>query len=169
MFRAKLTFIPEKLRCYLDESGIDDNEVYHYAWGPKGERIYGLKMGYKNKRLSIISTLNQGKVQAPFVFEGYCNTEIICFYIEKILIPTLMPGQVIIMDNASFHKSRKIEQLIEEAGCRLLYLPTYSPDLNPIEHFWSPIKSYMRKALPKNNYDLFEAAKVAFNNVNTYM
>jgi len=71
------------------------------------------------------------------------------------------------MDNASFHKSKKIKEIIEKANCRLLYLPAYSPDLNPIEHFWFALKNSMRKLLHQNKADLYEAASYAFQSVSS--
>jgi transposase len=149
----------------MDESGIDDNETYPYAWGTYGQRIYGIKKANRTKRLSIISALNDNNLQAPFVFEGYCNKDVIQLYIEKVLAPTLKPGQTVIMDNASFHKSKKIKEAIEQDQCHLLYLPAYSPDLNPIEHFWAAIKNSMRKALTHDDFDLYKAAQFAFKYV----
>lgn len=149
----------------MDESGIDDNETYPYAWGAQGQRVYGIKKGNRAKRLSIISALNENNLQAPFVFEGYCNRDVIHLYIEQFLVPTLKPGQIVIMDNASFHKSKRIKEAIEKAQCQLLYLPAYSPDLNPIEHFWAAIKNSIRKVLARTDADLYEAAQFAFQNV----
>ena len=135
---------------YMDESGIDDNEHRLYGWNEKGTRLHGLKPGYKKKRVSIMSALCNKQLQAPFIFEGYCTTEMMIQYTEQILLPTLKEGQFVIMDNASFHKSPKIKQLIESAGCKLIYLPPYSPDFNPIEHYWHKIKNSIRKLLSKN-------------------
>ena len=136
---------------YLDESGIDDNEVYEYAWGKKGERIYGLRHSHRKKRLSIISSLNCRKLKAPFVFEGSCTKKLFEMYVEQILLPTLRPGQTVIMDNASFHKGNKITKLIEDAGCDLLYLPPYSPDFNPIEHYWTTVKYHIKTSARYKN------------------
>ncbi len=147
---------------YLDESGIDDNEEYPYAWGKKGSRIYAMKPSKKRKRLSIISALNQNSLQAAFVFEGSCNREIFESYLITVLLPTLKPGQTVIMDNVSFHKGGKIKKIIESAQCELLYLPTYSPDFNPIEHLWARVKNRIRHELPRNNRDLYKAAEYAF-------
>lgn len=137
---------------------MDDNEVCAYGWSPKGERLYAEKYAERNKRLSIVGALNQNKITASFIFEGYCNTQVIETYIEQVLVPTLIPGQIVIMDNASFHKSKKIRSLIEGAGCELLYLPTYSPDLNPIENAWSPIKNNIRRLLPQHENNICEVA-----------
>ena len=133
---------------FIDESGIDDNEFYAYGWAPKGKRLYAEKPGFKKKRISIIGALNEEKIKAPCPFEGYCNSEVFEAYIENLLVPTLRPGQTVILDNASFHKSVKTRKLIENAGCKVLFLPPYSPDFNPIEHFWFAIKHAVRKILP---------------------
>lgn len=77
-------------------------------------------------------------------FKGTCNTEVFNAWLSQVLIPELSPGQIIIMDNASFHKSAKTKELIEAAGCKLLYLPPYSPELNPIEKTWANIKGKIR-------------------------
>jgi len=81
------------------------------------------------------------------------------------LLPKTQPGQVIIMDNASFHRARRIRQTIEKAGCFLLFLPSYSPDFNPIEHWWHKVKTAIRKALPLFDFNVHKAAEAAFQNL----
>lgn len=92
---------------------------------------------------------------APFLFEGYSNQAVYETYVEQILAPSLRPGMVVIIDNARFHKSEKIERLIAAAGCRIIFLPPYSPDFNPIEHYWTAVKDAIRKAAlgTKNFYE----------------
>lgn len=94
--------------------------------------------------MSIIGALLQGKFFAPMTLQGTCNTDVILIYLREILLPKLAKGTTIVMDNATFHKSSDIKKLIENAGCHLLFLPPYSPDLNPIEHWWHKIKSILR-------------------------
>lgn len=134
------------MRVYVDESGIDNREDYGYGWNEKGQRFYDLKSGKRSIRVSIISGLNQGKLIAPLTLEGACNRSVFEQWLAEKLLPVLKPGQTVILDNASFHKSEKIRELIESAECQLEYLPPYSPDLNEIEHYWFPIKNRVRKS-----------------------
>ncbi len=149
----------------MDESGINSNESYPYGWSKKGERYYDSKPGKNRERLSIIGAGSQTRFFAPLVYQGYCSAQLIEFWLQKLLLPQLQPGQVIVMDNAPFHKSRKIRELIEEAGCELLFLPTYSPDFNPIEHWWHKVKTAIRKKLPLYNFDVNKAASAAFQSL----
>ena len=77
------------------------------------------------------------KVLAPFGYHGTCDAKLFNFWLEKFPVPLLKPGQIVIMDNASIHKTNTTQSIIDKAGCKLLFLPPYSPDLNPIEHFWA--------------------------------
>jgi transposase len=79
------------------------------------------------------------------LFTGTCNTKVFNQWLEHMLLPGLMTGSVIVLDNATFHKSKQTRQLVEQAGCQLLYLPPYSPDLNPIEKLWANLKRLWRK------------------------
>lgn len=129
----------------MDETGIDNRDTYDYGWNEKGSRFFGLKEGKRSVRVSIIAALNQKKLIAPLTFEGSCNRQVFEKWLEDSLLPLLSPGQTIILDNATFHKSEKIQKLIEKVKCELKYLPPYSPDLNQIEHQWFPIKNRVRK------------------------
>jgi transposase len=98
-------------------------------------------------RVNMIAALCKQNLIAPFTVEGACNRTVFETWLESCLLPTLEAGQVVVLDNAMFHKGGRIEQLIEDAGCKLLYLPPYSPDLNKIEQCWSWLKSRIRKKL----------------------
>lgn len=131
---------------YSDETGIDDNEVTLTGWSMRGERCNAVKKAERKTRYNITAALNVGLLFAPFLFEGYSNSLIYATYVEQVLAPALRPGMVVIIDNASFHKSKKITAIIEARGCRVVFLPPYSPDFNPIEHYWTPLKHAIRRA-----------------------
>ena len=132
---------------YVDEAGMDNREDYGYGWNEKGQRFHALKSGRRQGRVNMIAAQCLGQMMAPFTVEGACNRAVFEIWLETCLIPVLKPGQVVVMDNATFHKGGRIELLIQEAGCELLYLPAYSPDFNKIERCWSWLKSRIRKQI----------------------
>lgn len=146
----------------MDESGIDSHQTYQYGWSAKGNRFHSSQPGKRGHRVSIIGALCGKQFFAPMVYQGYCNSKVIEVWLENVLLPALQPGKVIIMDNASFHNSRRIREIIETAGCELLFLPTYSPDLNPIEHWWHKVKTAIRKELINWDFNIHQAIDAAF-------
>ena len=144
---------------YIDESGINNTESYAYGWCEKSQRYYDLKLGHKTERISIIAALSCGQILAPMTFVGYCQKSLVEKWVENFLVPELLPGQIVIGDNASFHQGVNLQKLIEGAGCQLLFLPPYSPDLNPIEKFWARLKHYVRKTIKE-----FDCLQDALNN-----
>jgi transposase len=128
----------------------------------KSEKLVGKKSGKYYERTNIISGLVNNKAIAPMVFNGSCNAQIFEIWVEEFLIKELKVGQVVIMDNATFHKSKKTKELIESVGCKLLFLPPYSPDLNPIEKFWANMKRWIKSKI--THFDkLYEALTTFFN------
>ena len=155
-YQKILKQIPQENLIYLDESGFDLNMKKEYGWKKKGQRLYDNKSGNrKNKRITVISAYsNQTKdLIAPIYFEGNTDTKIFNQWIQEFLIPELKPNQTLILDNATFHKSSKTRELIESANCKLLYLPPYSPDFNPIEQKWSHVKNQVKKI--RNKFEDF--------------
>lgn len=152
--------IPLNDLVYLDESGVNENLQREYGWSPRGEKVHGEVSGKARKRLSMIAALNAKDMKAPFFFEGYTDTGVFNGWITDCLIPELKIGQTVILDNASFHKSPQTKMLIEGAGCYLKYLPTYSPDFNPIEQQWAILKARIRKHRQQN-----ESINSTINNV----
>lgn len=104
----------------------------------------------------MIGALCDKMIIAPLVFEGTCNKSLFEAYVREILIKELKAGQIVIMDNISFHKTAAVKELIESVGCTILFLPIYSPDLNPIEHYWFKIKNQIRK-IAQDFEEFFEA------------
>jgi len=115
----------------------------------RGQKVLGEISGKRFGRESFIAGLFQGQLISPLCFQGTCNTGFFNAWLKQMLIPNLKAGQVVILDNASFHKSKESKKLVEEAGCQLMFLPPYSPDLNPIEKCWANIKTKTRELLPK--------------------
>ena len=131
----------------MDESGI--NEYLHRQNGraPRGAMIYGSISGNRYHRESFIAAQNQSRIFAPFCYTGTCDTVLFNTWLEKICIPNLKQGDVLILDNASFHKSKTTIEIIENAGYEVLFLPAYSPDLNPIEKFWANFKRRVKETI----------------------
>lgn len=106
--------------------------------------------------MSIIGGLLAKTFIAPFTFQGGCNADVFNTWLETVLLPLLPKGTTLVLDNAAFHKSARTRELIEKAGCFLLFLPTYSPDLNPIEHWWHKIKSILRPLVQQYSENLHD-------------
>ena len=137
---------------YIDETGVDSNITVQYGWSLLGEKSYAEKDGFTKERVSIVAAYDYLKKDliAPFEFIGHMNASLFNSWFEQVLCPVLKPGKVIILDNASFHKSIEIQDLADSQGCRVLFLPAYSPDLNPIEKFWANFKKQLRKIIKKS-------------------
>lgn len=124
--------------------------------------MIGEVSGKRYARESFIAGLKGAQVIAPLCYTGTCDATLFNFWLSEFLLPSLEPGFTIIMDNAAFHKTEETKLLIEKAGCNLLFLPAYSPDLNPIEKLWANLKSHIKKIIAKFN-TLAEAVDHAFN------
>ena len=154
--------IPPKSLVYIDESGIELNICKDRGWGKKSKKLVAKKSGKYYERTNIIAGLVNNKSIAPMVFTGSCNTDLFNNWVEHFLIKELKPDQVVILDNASFHKSGKTKELIESVGCKLIFLPPYSPDLNPIEKFWANMKRWIKQRLDYFN-TLYDSLVSFFN------
>lgn len=169
IFEEEIKDIPADKLVFIDESGIDHNAIKEECWAQRGKKIIGNRSGKIRKRTSVIAALNGENINAPMRLQGSTTTVIFVAWVQQFLVPSLIPGQVVIMDNAAFHKSAKIREEIEKAGCSLKYLPPYSPDLNPIENYWAALKKYLKKIKPNfmNFFDAIDHAlqnkKIAFN------
>ena len=151
----------EKL-VYIDESGIDLAICKDRGWGKRSEKLVGKKSGKYYERTNIIAGLVNNQSIAPMVFNCTCNTSLFETWVEKFLIKELQPGQIVIMDNASFHKSQRTRELIESAQCKIIFLPPYSPDLNPIEKFWANMKRWLDYNM-LNFTELYDALSTFFS------
>ena len=136
---------PNRL-VFIDETWIKTNMAPLRGWGPKGARLRSFVPHGHWRTLTFLGALRQDRLTAPCVFDGPINGECFRAYVEHILLPTLRPGDIVILDNLGSHKSKTIRTMIQSAGARLWYLPPYSPDLNPIEQAFAKIKHWMRHA-----------------------
>ncbi len=147
---------------FLDEFGAATNMTRTRARGPRGQRVACKTPHGHWKMLSTIAAMTVNGMLGGLSFDGATDTETFVTFVREGLVPLLRPGQVVVLDNLSAHKSAKIDELIESAGARVMRLPPYSPDFNPIEMAISKIKSLLRKLKARTMESLFEAIGHAF-------
>jgi transposase len=116
------------------------------GWASRGQRLVGKVPHGRWKTMTFLAALRHDRIDAPWLLEGPIDGESFRLYVEKVLVPTLRPGDIVIMDNLGSHKGRAVRQLIRSAGAKLFFLPKYSPDLNPIEQVFAKLKHLLRKA-----------------------
>ncbi|WP_155760226.1 IS630 family transposase [Francisella tularensis] len=162
----KLKEIAQNLLVYIDEMGCDNKLSILRGWSLIGEPSYGEVLAYQTQRRSIVAGYNYAdkKIIAPLEYSGYTNTEIFNQWFEEHLCPSLKPKTTIVIDNASFHKSSKLIEIANKFDVQILYLPPYSPDLNPIEKVWANFKKILRKV--NNSFEKFcDAISYVFNKI----
>lgn len=130
---------------------------------PRGERLRASLPHGHWRTTTFVAGLRLGGIDAPMVLDGPINGEIFLAYVERVLVPTLRPGDVVIMDNLSSHKGAAVREAIEEAGAELRFLPPYSPDLNPIEMAFSKLKALLRKAATRTRDALWSTVTTAID------
>ena len=131
---------------FIDESGVNLGLTRRFGRARPGQRVVEGTPGDSGAHYTLLAALSVHGIQAPWVLEGAMDGTAFEVYVEQILLPTLHRGDIVLMDNLSFHKAPRIRTLIESIGARLEFLPPYSPDLNPIELCWSKVKTALRTA-----------------------
>ncbi len=149
--------VDAKRLIFVDEMGTNTSLSPAYAWAKKGQRTYWAVPRNRGANTTVLSSMSAEGMGPSLTVEGATTSVVFEAYMEQVLAPTLRKGQVVVMDNLSAHKGERIRQLIEERGCELIYLPSYSPDLNPIEEAFSKIKGLVRKAEARTKEALLEA------------
>jgi transposase len=161
--------IAEKLDArrlvFVDEMGTNTALSPLYAWAPRGRRAHCSVPRNRGKNTTLLASMSAEGMGPTLAVEGATNREVFEAYVERVLAPTLLPGQVVVMDNLSAHKGHKVRELIERRRCELIYLPPYSPDLNPIEEAFSKIKGILRKAEARTREALVVSLGVAISAV----
>ena len=141
--------IPEDKLVYVDETGIDEYLYREYARAPRGQKVVGVVSGKKFKRTNIVAGKCGNRIIAPFQYSGSTDSILFEFWFEHIFLKELPEGFFIVMDNASFHRKTILLEKAAARGCHIIFLPPYSPDLNPIENFWAWLKGTLRGILPR--------------------
>ena len=147
---------PERL-VFVDEMGINTSLSPLYAWAPKGRRAYCSVPRNRGKNTTLLSSMSLCGMGPSLAVDGPTDREVFEAYVERVLGPTLRAGQAVAMDNLGAHKGARVRELIERRGCELLYLPPYSPDLNPIEEAFSKMKALLRKVAARTSESLIGA------------
>jgi len=135
---------PERL-VFLDETWTRTDMAALRGWAPRGQRLAAKVPHGRWKTMTFLAALRHDRIEAPWFIEGPIDGESFRTYIERVLRPTLRHGDIVVMDNLGSHKGKIVRQLIRSAGAKLLFLPKYSPDLNPIEQVFAKIKHLLRK------------------------
>jgi transposase len=142
---------------FVDEMGVNISLSPLYAWSRRGERAFGSAPRNWGKNVTLLASITHRGVGPCLAVEGPTTREVFEAYLERVLAPTLEPGRVVVMDNLSAHKGGRVREIVERAGCELIYLPPYSPDLNPIERAFSKVKGLLRRAEACTREALIEA------------
>ena len=148
-------FDPNRL-VFIDETWAKTNMARTHGRCRRGKRLIGRVPGGHWKTTTFVAALRCDAITAPFVIDRPINATIFRAYVEQCLAPALRPGDIVVMDNLSSHKGQAVRQAIEARGARLVFLPPYSPDLNPIEMVFSKLKTLLRKAAERTVDDLWQ-------------
>lgn len=152
---------------FLDESGSNLAMTRLYGRAAPGERVAEATPQNYGENITMLCCLSLSGVSAPMTINGAVDSLVFLEYIKQVLVPTLLEGDLVVMDNLSAHQAKGVRDLIEGSGARLIYLPPYSPDLNPIEKCWSKIKTALRTAKARTREALEAALKAALLTITT--
>ncbi len=156
---------------FVDEMGSNTALSALYAWARRGERAYGKAPRNRAKNTTFLTGEHERGGDGSVVLGGRggnATKAVFEAYVERVLAPSLSPGQVVVMDNLSAHKGERVRELVEERGCEVLFLPPYSPDMNPIEEAFSKVKGLLRKAESRTREALIEAIGKALEAVTAH-
>ena len=131
---------------FIDETWTKTNMAPLRGWAPRGQRFVAKVPHRRWKTTTFVAALRLDRIEAPWLIEGPIDGESFRTYVERVLLPTLREGDIVIMDNLGSHKGKAVRQLIRTTGAKLFFLPKYSPDLNPIEQVFAKLKHLLRKA-----------------------
>jgi transposase len=156
-WRDAMATVPADRLVFVDESGATIMLTPAYGRAPRGQRCLGRVPRNWGLRTTLLAAMTLDGITASFLVDGATARLVFDTYVERVLVPTLRPGQVVVWDNLSAHKSVRARAAIEAAGCEVVFLPAYSPDFNPIEQAFSKLKSWLRRAGERTHTGLWEA------------
>lgn len=160
---AETASIDPTTLVFLDETSTHTAMTRRRARAPRGQRAMGVVPRNHGPNVTLLATLTPTGIDAPYVQEGATDRALFTAYVEQVLVPSLHSGQTVILDNLNVHQGHQIRQQIEAAGCHLRFLPTYSPDFNPIEQAFAKIKTHLRRQAARSFDDLVVAIREAIN------
>ena len=143
-FQSEVRQIPVKDLVFLDETGITTSMTRLYARAPRGQRALSRAPAGRYERLTLLGAISIEGLTALMSIPAFTNEAVFRAFVDQVLVPELKPGQVVVLDNLPAHKHPKVKEAIEAAGCRVLLLPRYSPEFNPLEPCWSKMKNHLR-------------------------
>jgi transposase len=146
---------------FVDETGSHRGMTPTYARAPRGERAHGCAPAQRGTNVTLVAALSLDGIGAAMTLTGALDRDACEAYVREVLAPSLRPGQIVIWDNVRPHQGATVRALIEARGCRLLFLPAYSPDFSPIEHAFSKLKAALRRAEARTREALEEAIGAA--------
>jgi transposase len=158
---------PERL-VFVDECGTHTSLAPTYGYAPKGERLRLSVPRRRGKNTTLLASMSLGGMGVSLAVEGATTARVFEAYVEKVLAPSLQEGRIVVMDNLGAHRPKRVRELIERRGCELLYLPSYSPDYNPIEEAFAKIKGLLRQAAARTKEALVEAIGAALSAVSAH-
>jgi transposase len=147
---------PRRL-VFVDETWTRTNMAPLRGWGPKGARLRGRAPFGNRNTMTFLAGLRHDRIDAPMLIDGAIDGASFRAWVEQALVPTLRPGDVVVLDNLGVHKAAAVRAAIRAAGAHLLYLPAYSPDLNPIEKVFAKLKQLLRKRARRTRADVLQA------------
>ena len=150
---------------FLDETWVKTNMAPLRGWGHRSKRLVAHVPHGHWKTMTFIAALRMDRIDAPWVIDGPINGDAFRTYVEKELIKTLSPGDIVVLDNLGSHKGKAVRQMVRATGARLFFLPPYSPDLNPIEQLFSKVKHAMRKAMGRTVDAVHDALKIILETI----
>lgn len=165
LFADVIQTLPAEKVIVVDESGTHRDMTTRYARAPRGHRAIDTAKRNYGANVTLIAGLRLSGMQAAFAIEGAVNTAVFETYVAQVLAPTLQPGDIVILDNLSCHKSKTTQRLIHARGASLLFLPPYSPDFSPIENAFAKLKAFLRRQRAQTLDALMDAFRRALDTI----